>query len=153
MRPFRPEDQSVVYALILEGLGQRFGKIDSSLNPDLSDIQSSYVDQDATFLVVEHDREIIGCGALILENGSREIARIVRVSVRGDQQGKGMGRKISERLIAIARERGFKRILVETNSDWDSALTLYQTCGFVEYDRVFVEAFGFTEVHMALGLD
>jgi GNAT superfamily N-acetyltransferase len=153
MRPFRPEDQSVVYALILEGLGQRFGKIDSGLNPDLTDIQSSYVNQDATFLVVEHDSEVVGCGALILENGSREVARIVRVSVRRDQQGKGTGRAISERLIGIARERGFKRILVETNSDWDSALRLYQTCGFVEYDRVFVETFGFTEVHMALGLD
>jgi N-acetylglutamate synthase-like GNAT family acetyltransferase len=153
MRPFRPEDQSVVYALILEGLGQRFGEIDSGLNPDLTDIQSSYVNQDATFLVVEHDSEVVGCGALILENGSREVARIVRVSVRRDQQSKGTGRAISERLIGIACERGFKRILVETNSDWDSALRLYQTCGFVEYDRVFVETFGFTEVHMALGLD
>ena len=105
------------------------------------------------FLVVEDDDgTIIGCGALIHENGSDEVARIVRVSVAKSQQGRGLGQAISQRLIDAAREKGYQRVLVETNADWTSALRLYQTCGFEEYDRTVNAPYGFTEVHMRLDL-
>jgi GNAT superfamily N-acetyltransferase len=139
-------------ALVLAGLGQRFGHVDASLNPDLDDIQGEYIDAGASVIIAEADGNMIGCGALIKENGSDAVARIVRVSVLSGWQGRGLGKAISERLIAIARERAFSRVLVETNSDWDSALRLYQGCGFVEYDRIYVPEFDFTEVHMALDL-
>ena len=153
MRSFRPSDQAAVQALINAGLGQRFGKLDESANLDIRDIKANYVDQDAVFLVVEDDKgTVIGCGALIHENNSDEIARIVRVSVIEAWQGHGLGKAISLRLISGAREKGYQRVLVETNSDWTSALRLYQGCGFVEYDRTLEKTYGFKEVHMQLEL-
>lgn len=154
-RDFHPYDQAIVQQLVLEGLGQRFGEIRPEYNPDLMDIQAHYIDQGATFLVAESigfGSDIIGCGALIKENGSDAVARIVRVSVREDQQGQGLGRAISQRLIDIAKARGFSKILVETNSDWASALHLYQSCGFVETHRRQAEDFDFIEVHMEMEL-
>ena len=152
MRPFEPADQDVVFRLINAGLAQRFGTADESLNPDIYDIQAHYVDQDAVFLVVEDTAGvIIGCGALIHENGSDEIARIVRVSVREDHQGRGLGRKISMALLDEAREKGYQRVLVETNADWTSALCLYKSLGFTEDSRT-PGAFDYTEVNMSLNL-
>ncbi len=153
MRDFQPDDQHTVFDLIIAGLGQHFDAIKPEYNPDLLDIQASYIDKGATFLVVEaDDGEIVGCGALIKAHGSDSVARIVRVSVRADQQGKGLGRTISQQLIATARARGFSKILVETNSDWTTALRLYQSCGFSETHRCKSTEFDFIEVHMEMTL-
>lgn len=155
IRDFRTDDQAVVQALINQGLAQRFGEVDKSMNPDVADIQCHYIDQDAVFLVVEdtaNENVIAGCGALIHENGSDDIARIVRVSVREDMQGRGLGRVISQRLIARAREKGYRQILVETNDDWTNALRLYQSLGFVEVSQTPMLAHEYTEINMALNL-
>lgn len=152
IRPFTPADQTAVFKLVNAGLGQRFEKTDPSYNPDLVDIYQSYIAQGDWFVVVDGPQGIIGCGALVHENGRSDVARIVRVSVRADQQGQGLGRLISQHLINLAREQQFQQILVETNSDWYDALHLYQSCGFTEYERTVSEAFGFTEVHMVLNL-
>ena len=151
IRPFTPADQTAVRDLILNGLGSRFGFIDASLNPDVNDIWSQYIEQRASVLVAEADH-IIGCGILMREDGSDEVARIVRMSVASSEQGKGLGSQMGEALLQIARERGFRRVLVETNGDWHSALRLYQSLGFSEIERLPDPEFGFIEVHMALDL-
>jgi ribosomal protein S18 acetylase RimI-like enzyme len=152
LRPFTKADQPFVRALILDGLKSRFGVIDDSLNPDLTDIHAHYIESGETFLVAELNGQIVGCGALIREDGSDETARIVRVSVDVEHQGRGIGRQISAALVESARERGFSKILVETNEDWDSALRLYQSLGFQEDARLPSPEFGFIEVHMRLDL-
>ncbi len=151
-RSFTPADQAAVREVILRGLESRFGVLDETANPDVDDIWANYGVRGETFLVAELDGAIIGCGALIHENGSEVTARIVRVSVDAAYQGQGLGRRISTALIEAARERGFAEILVETNEDWESALRLYQGLGFVEYDRAVSTEFGFVEVHMRMRL-
>lgn len=148
IRSFSPADQAAVRALILDGLASRFGFADENLTPDLDDIQSYYGNE--TILVVEDDGQIIACGILKRENGSDEIARMVRVSVRRDYWGQGLGKRLSQQLILAGKMRGFRRILCETNSDWDSALYLYQSLGFSETHRYYDPRFDFTEVHMAV---
>jgi GNAT superfamily N-acetyltransferase len=153
LRPFNPADQAAVRTLILTGLGSRFGTVDETLNPDLDDIQCHYVDAGETVLVLEStDGVILGCGMLHCENGSATSGRIARVSVIESLQGLGLGRRISRALIDHARQRGFTRLLVETNDNWASALRLYQSLGFTETHRVPVPQYGYTEVHMALEL-
>lgn len=144
IRHFRPADQATVKALILEGLGEHFGRINPNLNPDLNDIDKTYIQPGHRFLVAELGSEIVGTAALTQE--SPGVGRIVRVTVKPDHRRAGIGRTLIKRVIEIARERGDTRLLVETNCDWDDAIRLYQRCGFVEYDR------NEEEVHFALDL-
>ena len=152
LRSFQPADQAVVRALILAGLGSRFGTVDESLNPDVDDIQGFYVRAGETVLVAEYDGRLVGSGVLHRENGSDSIGRIARVSVAAFMQGRGLGKRISQALLEAARVRQFQQVLVETNADWTSALRLYQGLGFRETHRVEVPEYGYTEVHMALDL-
>ncbi len=152
LRDYQPEDEEAVRMLVLSGLEQRFGVLIDGLNPDLDDLETHYIQQGASIIVVESDGQIIGCGMLIKEHGSDEVARIVRVSVAKDRQRQGIGKIISQRLLEIANERGFVQVLVETNSDWYSALNLYQSMGFIEVERIYVSEWNFTEVHMAMDL-
>lgn len=132
-RPFSPTDQAAAKQLILNGLAEHWGELNLSLNPDLNDIQASYIDSGGVFIVVEADGKLIGTGALMPEGDNT--ARIMRVSVHQDYRRMGMGRGITAQLVKTARQIGYTRILVETTDTWQAAIQLYQDFGFVEVDQ------------------
>lgn len=133
IRPFQSTDQAAGQTLILAGLAERWGTLDPALNPDLEDIYSSYVLRGNLFVVAEENGQIVGTGGLVQEEPG--VGRIVRVSVSTQWRGRGLGRTISQRLIAAGQQRGYHTLLVETNDDWHSAIGLYQGIGFVPYAR------------------
>ncbi len=142
LRPFTPADQAVARALILAGLGERFGFIDETRNPDVDDIAAQYLAGGHLFLVAEMAGEVVGAGALLFE-ADGATCQLVRVSTRRDLRGQGIARQIVAALLAEARPRGRPRIWVETNEEWHDAIALYQRMGFTEYARrdglVFLE--------------
>src|SRR5215218_1071165 len=128
IRPFAPSDKEAVRRLVLDGLGEHFGVIDESRNPDLDDIMASYVARGGLFVVAECSGQLAATGALIAE-GER-IVRIVRMSVAPRYRRRGLARSIVAHLMETARLRGYCRLLVETNDDWTDAIALYRACGF-----------------------
>ena len=50
--------------------------------------------------------------------------------VRADARGAGVGRALVEACFERARERGCKRIELDTNEDNEAAIALYEACGF-----------------------
>jgi GNAT superfamily N-acetyltransferase len=81
------------------------------------------------FLVVWHDGEPVGCGALRpLGDGVGELKRMY---VRRDQRGLGLGRRLVAALAAEARALGLRRIVLETGSRQAAAFGLYAAAGFV----------------------
>jgi ribosomal protein S18 acetylase RimI-like enzyme len=144
IRDFRPEDQPVVRALVLGGLGDHFGTIDETKNPDLDDIPTAYVAKGSKVIVAELGAEIVGAGTLIEEHPG--IGRLVRMSVAKGQRGRGIGRNLVSYLLEEARRRGYRRVLVETTDDWQDAIGLYRACGFQ------TEGFRDGDIHMYLDL-
>jgi len=144
IRPFVPADQDATRRLVLTGLGEHFGFVDQSLNPDLDDIRASYLDRGALVVVADVGDELVGAGALFEEEPG--VGRLVRMSVSGRHRRRGIGRALVAHLIDAARQRRFRRLLVETNDDWDDAIGLYRACGFREVAR------GDGSVHLALDL-
>ncbi len=145
IRTFKPADQQAARALILAGLGEHFGWVDETRNPDLEDIAASYAPPCRTFLVAVAGDTLVGTGAL--RRTDRQSGEIVRVSVRRDWRGQGIGRLLVARLLEQAREQGLKRVVVETNNDWYDAIGLYRRCGFVPY------AEDDESIYLALDLD
>ena len=133
IRPFAEHDQTATRKLILEGLGDHFGFIDESINPDLDDINSHYLEPGSAFVVADMAGEIVGTGALLEE--SEGIGRLVRMSVKRTLRRQGIGRALVAHLIQLAGRSDIHRLLVETNLDWYDAIGLYQSNGFAEYDR------------------
>ena len=144
IRPFAPADQTATRRLVLNGLGDHFGHIDETMNPDLDDIETHYLRPGHRFVLAERDGTIVGTGALIEE--SPGTGRLVRMSVDRHHRGRGIGRALVDHLVAEARARGYRRVVIETNDDWWDAIGLYRACGFVEF------ACHSGDVHMALEL-
>jgi ribosomal protein S18 acetylase RimI-like enzyme len=131
LRDFEPGDQPRLRALILDGLADRWGgAFDASRNPDLDDIDATYVQRGADVVVVEEDGALVATGTLVAEGDG--VGRIVRMSVAGSHRRRGLGRRVVDELVARARARGMRELRVLTDTPWTSAVALYRSCGFRE---------------------
>ncbi len=73
-------------------------------------------------------QEILGTVALVPKgDGDWEM---IKMGVREDAQGKGIGHALGTRILQIAREKGAKRVLLYTNSKLEAAIHLYEKLGF-----------------------
>jgi putative acetyltransferase len=82
--------------------------------------------------------ELLGCGALKeLDPRSGEV-KSMRIAPA--HRGKGIGSRILEHLIAVARQRGYARLLLETGAmpEFAPARALYRRYGF-EYRGPFAD--------------
>jgi GNAT superfamily N-acetyltransferase len=136
IRSFEVGDQQQARWLILQGLGEHFGYIDETLNPDLDDILHNYIIPGHVFVVACMGREIVGTGALILHGEG--LSEMVRISTRKDYRRRGIGQAIITYLVNVARQRGDRRIIVKTNASWNDAINLYKGLDFVEYGRTAI---------------
>ena len=146
LREFAKSDQADVQSLILAGLGEHWGSIDSSLNPDLEDIAASYA---AGFVVVaELAGVIIGSGMLVPHADGT--AEVVRMSVASGARRIGVGRLILDELRRRAIETGIRRLVLETTAAWDGVVAFYKNYGF-SLTHIQDSPFG-PDAHFALEL-
>jgi len=131
VRLFEPRDQSAARTLILEGLGEHFGVIDETLNPDLADISTTYAN--GVFLVACDGDTIVGTGALTPQADGSAI--VSRMSTAAAHRRRGVARAVLTRLAELARERGCPRLVLGTNADWQDAIAFYLAFGFSEMRR------------------
>jgi putative acetyltransferase len=100
---------------------------DSVYALDFSGLQA----QDISFFTAWRDELLLGCGALRqLDETSGEI-KSMRTTHSHLRQG--VGARMLEHLLTLARSRGYRRVSLETGSGaaFEPALSLYRRYGFV----------------------
>ncbi len=122
----QPIDQHAVRCLILVGLGEHWGHIDETLNPDLDDIGATY--GHGRTVVVRRRGEIVATGTVVPHDPST--AEILRMSVATDHRRAGLGRLVVEELLSTARDWGATAVVLETSTDWNEVVSFYRSCGF-----------------------
>jgi putative acetyltransferase len=88
------------------------------------------IDPAVTFFSYRVDGEVLGVAALKRIDG--EHAEIKSMHTAEAARGRGIGRALVEHLIAVARERGYRRISLETGAGpaFAAARRLYAGAGF-----------------------
>ena len=61
-----------------------------------------------------------------------EEVHLLNITVRPDRQGQGLGRKLLDQLIALARDAGMHSVLLEVRPSNNHALMVYHHLGFVQ---------------------
>lgn len=86
-------------------------------------------------LVLAHvGAEVAGCGALrpADETDYANAAEMKRLYVRPTFRRLGIGRALSERILELARAKGYASVLLDTLSEMEMARALYDDLGFEE---------------------
>lgn len=99
---------------------------------DFSDIEGIYL-KDGEFLVGELDGKIVAMGAF--KKIDETTAELKRMRVHPDFQRKGFGQQILEHLEKRAKEKGFKKMVLDTSERWHKARNFYQKNGYKEKGR------------------
>ncbi len=128
---FDPLYQADAATLINTGLGEHFGSVDESMNPDLFDIEASYRAGD--FLLALDGALLVGTGALLPI--SDEVGQISRMHTAISYRRQGVASRVLETLEKRAHTRGFRSVILETNLDWHDANAFYSRHGFMESAR------------------
>jgi putative acetyltransferase len=101
---------------------------------DMDDIQANYFDNGGIFLVMTDNGALIGTGALRRLEG--DICELKRLWFLTAYHGRGLGYRMIETLLDMARARGYKKIRLETDPHAQSrAMELYLRLGFYEIPR------------------
>jgi N-acetylglutamate synthase-like GNAT family acetyltransferase len=84
-----------------------------------------------TSLIAVRDGHVIGCGALVCDplSWSPHVGEI-RMVVARERRGLGVGRALSQEMVALALEAELEKIVVQMTVDQTGAIALFEGFGF-----------------------
>lgn len=90
---------------------------------------------DTTLFVARDERgAALGMGAL--RRHANGVGEVKRMFVKPEARGRRIGEAILAHIEALARAEGFTRLVLETGSNFDAALRVYERAGFKRSDQV-----------------
>lgn len=133
VRRFAIEDANDFAGLNLRWIEEMFG-VEESDRKQLEDPLGSILKPGGVIAVAELDGRVVGCGALVPPHHAPDDGSVwlelVKMATDPDVQRNGIGSRILDYLIDLAKSRGCEAIWLETNDQLDSATRLYERKGF-----------------------
>jgi len=110
----------------------------ASTDSDLEDIEGNYHRRGGAFEVVVARGEVVGCAGLYpVDSTTCELRKMYLLP---QCRGEGLGKQILERFLKRARELGFSRMVLETASVLEEAISLYRRYGFKPFQPEHLSA-------------
>ena len=102
-----------------------------NFDKELANLPGDYAPPEGRLLLAEFEGQLVGCVALHkLEPG---ICEMKRLYLRPQFRGKGLGHILADRIVAEARQIGYKRIRLDTVEPvMKDAVGMYRKLGFKE---------------------
>ncbi|MBU6452628.1 MAG: GNAT family N-acetyltransferase [Cyanobacteria bacterium REEB67] len=100
---------------------------------ELDQLPGKYAPPEGALLLALVDGRAAGCVGL--RKIDSEICEMKRLFVRPEFQRLGLGKALVVAIIRAARERGYKRMRLDSVASMASAIALYRKVGFVEIER------------------
>jgi ribosomal protein S18 acetylase RimI-like enzyme len=99
-------------------------------NEELATLPGKYAEPRGRLYLLTQDVGYAGCGAL--RPFQDDIAEVKRLYIRPAFRRRGYGRLVSQRLLADARQIGYRAVVLDTLRTMIEALALYASLGFRE---------------------
>jgi putative acetyltransferase len=100
----------------------------TDLEAELDGLPGIYGPPTGSFLLATLDDQPVGCVAL--REKDRDTVELKRMYVRPGQRGHGVGLKLVQDLVAVARAQGRKRIVLDSYHTMTGAHKIYRAVGF-----------------------
>jgi putative acetyltransferase len=126
--PYRPEHKSAFYQLNLEWL-DHYGLTESHDLEVLSDPTGTIIDRGGHIWMAVEGEEPIGSAALMKEHEG--VYELAKMAVAPSHRGQGISKLLISTCIKKAKEIGAKKLILYSNHQLKTALSLYEKNGFV----------------------
>jgi len=100
---------------------------------DLRDVSASYLAGGGRFRVIRRAGRVIGMYGL--HNEGDGVVELRKMYLEPECKGQGLGRMMMEDALRLARQAGFRRMVLETNTRLAEAIGMYRRYGFREESR------------------
>ena len=146
--PYSDEYAAVFKVLNLEWL-DKYNLTESHDLLVLNDPKATIIDTGGAIFLAKSGDEIVGTAAII--NEGHDIYELAKMTVAPKFQGKGISKLLLEKCLEAAKERNAKKIILYSNSQLQTALSLYKKYGF-KHIEVTDAPFLTADVKMELSL-
>ena len=127
--PFSADLKEHIKTLNLEWLTKYF-KVEEKDQLTLSNPQEEIIDKGGLIFYARYNGEIIGTASLMKVND--ESYELSKMAVSAAAQGLGIGNKLVQHCINVAKENNIKKLFLYSNTLLLPAIHLYRKFGFVE---------------------
>jgi len=107
-----------------------------NFNQELANLPGDYAPPAGRLLLAEYETQLAGCVALhrlAHDESGDDICEMKRLYLRPQFRGKGIGRALTGRIIAEARQIGYRRMRLDTVEPvMKDAVAMYRKLGFGE---------------------
>lgn len=134
LRDMRQGDIDAIVAIIGQAMNADEGKWSRTTMERHFLARARECDDGRSYFVVEGDGMIIGITGLhFYEWGPTDMTWLGWFALHPTFQGQGLGRQMMEMICSKARERGYRRVFIETYSspDFAKARHFYSKAGFI----------------------
>jgi ribosomal protein S18 acetylase RimI-like enzyme len=133
LRPASPEQWAAARRLVEQYAASLQLDLDfQNFDDEIASLPRAYGSPDGCFVLAAQDEGFVGCGGIRRHDASA--CEMKRLYVVPAARGGGIARQIAERLIAHARERGYRSVLLDTLPTMAGAQALYRSLGFTPTD-------------------
>jgi ribosomal protein S18 acetylase RimI-like enzyme len=131
-----PDDRSTVESLFREYVGSLSEDISfQNVDDELSGLPGKYARPGGAVLVARAGEA--AAGAIAYRMFEPGVCEMKRLYVRPSYRGRGLARDLANELIADARERGYRTMLLDTLASMQAARALYRDLGFVPVEPYY----------------
>ena len=133
IRQIRKEDNKALAKVIRDVFEEheapRIGTVYS--DPTTNNLFELFQISKAILWVAENDNIILGCCGIYPTEGLPEgYAELVKYYLNQNARGKGIGKELMEHCIRSAKEFGYKKLYLESLSQFSKAVSIYEKQGF-----------------------
>jgi len=106
-----------------------------NFDKELKGLPGDYAPPEGCLLLAYAGNQAVGCVGL--RKISKGICEMKRMYVRKKYRGKGIGKKLANKIIKEARRIGYERMRLDTISTMVEAINLYKSMGFKEIEPYY----------------
>ncbi|WP_413699062.1 GNAT family N-acetyltransferase [Psychromonas sp. KJ10-10] len=133
IQPIHPsQDQKMCF--IIKSVGKEFGAIGDGFGPSDPEVEamSQYYSDDSNscYLIATINGLVVGGCGIATFNGDKDICELRKLFISKESRGLGLGIKLTEQCLAYAQQKGYKSCYLDTLSNMQSAIKLYEKLDF-----------------------
>ena len=140
IRPITPADDAVIARIIRENLKAHHLDIPGTayFDPELTCLSGFYrakPDKRAYFIAANQEGAVIGGVGIAEFEGLPNCAELQKLYLCDGEKGKGYGKLLMQAAADFARSAGYKCLYLETHTNLEAAIGLYEKMGFRRIEK------------------